>query len=89
MKYKVGDRVVLKKGGPARWTRSAEVDLNNLLDHIATIDVAREGKNGLEVYYMKEIGWPWFEHEIECLAPPEKVFEPIENRWEILDIREE
>lgn len=68
---------------------SMELKLNLLnCDRILTI----EGTGADSRYFMKEIPYVWIDEMIECLASDyinyaEEIDEPIQNRWEILDIR--
>ena len=68
MRYKVGDKVVLKID--QCWSPDAIQAIENLPNKIATIRkvVESDDENGDYDYYMKEMYFGWFESEIECLA---------------------
>jgi hypothetical protein len=80
MKYKVGDRVKLKRDFEEYKDIYIYEDLNKAFDKlpngIATI------KTIFNTYEMQEIGYYWSEDKIEYLVEPI----PIQNRWEILDL---
>ena len=78
MKYKIEDKIKIKK---ALYHQVVQIDLDRLPDRIATIGYAGDG-----IYYMYEIAFPWYEHDIECLVENYIEPEPITNRFEILDL---
>ena len=81
MKYKVGDKVVLMTS--ISQSDGAREDINKLPDKVATI---RTVENGCPSFYrLEEMRWAWPEDWIAGIAP-EEVFDPIEDRWEILDL---
>ena len=83
MKYKIGDKVRIKKNymGPL----NAMIKLKELnTNRVVTIKKVCD-----YFYYMEEIKWGWRDEEIECLVSVKdyKEPEPITSRFEILDIR--
>ncbi len=100
MKYKVGDKVKIKTWEEMEkefglssnlikmhkdifFTQSMEKYLKEIsIDRILTI---KEIYNDNDIY-MEEIGYVWKDCYIEGLVV-EEIFEPIENRAEILDLR--
>ena len=88
MKYKIGDKVRIKKyiAGCCNSTVREILKNNN---YILTISELLPGKNwrGYYSYYVEEINFAWSEDIIECLYV-EKIYKPIHSRFEILDIRE-
>ena len=86
MKYKVGDKVILQK---LETTCSEAIkDINNLEDGQATIiEMEKIGsKTEISIYYRtKETRhWLWGEENILCLA--KDYFDPIESRFDIIDL---
>ncbi len=85
MKYKIGDKVVLKIGKD--FCDPAIEDVNNLPDRVATIskviDVKKENLSSSWKfdYLLKEFHWGWMEKNIKCLVSE---VEEIE-RWNLLD----
>lgn len=65
MKYKIGNRVVLKRG--LNWTQEVSVAIDRLPSGIATIKHIYT-VSGCDYCYMKEIGWNWKNSEIEGLV---------------------
>ncbi len=89
MKYKKGDKVRLIRDPD--WDADVLEAFDKLHGGVATI----KGPHGSRFfdYYMEEIEWGWKHTDIKGLVSqgpikPE-VSEPIENRWDILDIRKE
>ncbi len=80
MKYKVGDRVRLKREFDEYKDIYLYKELNEAFDKlpngVATI------RTTFNTYQMHEIGYYWSEDKIECLIEPI----PIHDRWEILDL---
>ena len=84
MKYKVGDKVLLKdfKEDDMRyWSRPAIDDYHSLRSKIVTI----KKLNTIGNYSIKENNWTWRDYEIEGIYI-KPVYEPINNRFEILDL---
>ncbi len=85
MKYKVGDRVKI-----TTWKQiplQADIDLENLSPkRVITIRKIEEENYLEKIYWGKEVHWWFYELRIEGLFVPE-IFEPIETRFEILDLR--
>lgn len=81
MKYKVGDKARVKDDflGPL----NAMYCLEKLPSRIVTV------KKVHNYYYeMEEIRWGWREDVLEdCAEEQKKIFEPIQSRFDILDIR--
>ena len=65
-----------------------ENKLNELnADRIITIKaILKEKISSRNFYHMQELNWGWTDDMIECLAKEYKKPEPIESRFEILDI---
>lgn len=85
MEYKVGDKVKLNRSHV--WDKGVLTEFDKLPDRVATIKKIDEND---QYYYMEEIDWAWRDSEVECLVvrkPIKTEEEPIESRWEILDIR--
>jgi hypothetical protein len=88
MKYKVGDRVILRKA-TSFFHDDVCRDLERLPNREATI--YRIIKTSAQVrYYMNEIGYQWFEEEIEDLAKEKKCL-PIQviTRFDLMDFSDE
>ncbi len=78
MKYKVGDKVRIKRN--FLWDYDVLIAFDKLSDGVATI----KGLHDVITfdYYMEEIGYGWKDSDIEGL---EVVFTPIVSRFELLD----
>lgn len=77
MNYKVGDKVKIKENFLGHINALEEV--LGLSNRIVTI------KKVHNYYYeMEEIGWGWGEYNIEKIE--KQIYEPILDRWEILDL---
>jgi len=65
-----------------------EEELNKLnIDRILTIEeIYNYDYYSHDCYSMEEIGYDWVDYMIECLAKEYKIPEPINNRFEILDL---
>ncbi len=87
MKYKIGDKVKLIIGSTL--CLEARQDVAHLPHHIATIRSIEKNNSGFEYYKLVELRWSWAEAWMEDIPGPEEIFEPIENRWDILDLRRE
>ncbi len=84
MKYKPGDKIVLKGDiDTSNWMCGIEVEYQNLNPKIVTIEKVYPMLE--EHYSLEEISGMWYDREIIGLydEPPE----PINDRFEILDIR--
>lgn len=79
MKYKVGNKVEMKV--ISTWDVAYKNSVNNLPGKIATIKLIKDG-----YYHMEDLAWRWQDHEIECLVGVDADYEPIESRFEILDL---
>jgi hypothetical protein len=84
VKYKIGDKVILKDDVLCRsgLVRDVIRECNN----VVTIESL-----GSNTYFMEEIGWFYLENEIIGLytkpkAEPETEPKPIHSRFEILDL---
>lgn len=75
MKYKVGDKIRIKKRG------CFHNDFNKALNNLIPKRVVTIKKNIGRDYWVEEITWRIEEPQIESL-----VFEPIDSRFEILDL---
>jgi hypothetical protein len=79
MKYKVGDKVILKNHlDTSAWMRGIEVEYQNLNTKIAIIkevNIMLEGS-----YSLEEISGLWYDDDIVG------TYEPINSRFEILDL---
>ena len=89
MKYKIGDRVEMNLSGI--FNEEALDIVESLPYRQATIKQIYKINRGNWLYKMKEEGvnlyW-WNESQINCLIKRfERIFEPIESRFDILDIR--
>ena len=80
MSYKVGDKIKVKDKGSFR--EDFDKDLNSLSPRRVVTIIRIFGGN----YWVKEIHWRIERHQIERLYV---VYEPILNRFEILDIGRE
>ena len=83
MKYKIGDKIQLKKLD--EFDPTVIKCINRLKNRVATVNKVlfydNASQDGLRSHYlMKEIAWPWFEDEVEDINI-EKV-----NRFELMDI---
>ena len=96
MKYKPGDKVRLVSDGVEKlhWDYTVEEKIENrLIDRIATIrmnvdmrEIDKESKlfcGDNMRYFLEEIDYGWDEHDFEDIE-----YIPINNRFEILDIRD-
>lgn len=97
MKYKAGDKVKIKT-----WkAMEAEFGYKSLDDRVLAVSKAFiiGMEKGLDLnriltietveenyYSMENINWSWTDDMIEGLAKEIKMIEPIESRFEILDI---
>ena len=72
---------------PNSFVKQMEEELNKIsLNRILTIKSIRNGSFSLD-YEMKEIRWAWMDEMIECLVKDYVEPIPIDNRFELLDIR--
>jgi len=86
MKYKVGDKVKLRKD--RLFIPDAEESIKKTnSNRIVTIKEV-ENTHCPEYYLVKENHFGWTDDMIECLAEEykEEIFEPILSRFELLDI---
>lgn len=82
MKYKIGDKVEVDFADVAQ---EAKVKVNALNTERIVIIEKIETINGNNYYRLKDLpAFLW--HEIALLEYEEEVYEPIENRFEILDL---
>lgn len=82
MKYKIGDKVEVDFADVAQ---EAKVKVNALNTERIVIIEKIEIINGNNYYRLKDLpAFLW--HEIALLEYEEEVYEPIENRFEILDL---
>ncbi len=88
MKYKVGDRVRIKEIREGRnWCKSFRAKFQKIdTPYVVTITEVNCNEEGEYSYLMKELpdNMVWY-NEIESLYE-EPTYEPIKNRWEILDL---
>ena len=83
MKYKVGDKVKLKR--EPIWEDHILESIDNLPNRVATIKELSKGH--IKGYWLKEIKWFWQDSIIECLV--EEVEDLMLDRSEILDLRKD
>ncbi len=102
MIYKVGDKVKIKdradmevidgrialtydvSGGCCSFTKLMEKSLKSLgCDRVLTIKSIYAAD---KQYTMEEIEYYWTDKMIECLAEKYEESDPVDNRWEILDL---
>lgn len=100
MKYKVGDKVVIKT-----WEEMEKEfrlgflddinclygftkDMEKILKDLDTDRIITIKKKDEAAYSMKEIKFTWSDDMIEGLyiEPPKEIFEPILSRFEIMDL---
>jgi len=100
MKYKVGDKVKIKtwdrmekeygirENGNINCKKSFLPNMEEELNKLNTNRILTIKEINNNHYYMKEIGYYWSDDMIECLAEDYKIeiLEPINSRWEILDL---
>ena len=91
MKYKVGDKVKLIRGGI--WDPLLLIEFDKLPDKVATIKEVEKIMGLGELYHLEELDYLWSEGQINYLiarAPVEPIIEyEIFERYEILDLRKE
>ena len=91
MKYKVGDKVIIKKDPSYHPVVQVALEKHNWILTIVSIESSPLGA-AFPYYIMKEISWHWNDGHIQkrCTKTKErcglKPPEPIENRFEILDL---
>ena len=79
MKYKVGQKVIISEDSEM-WKAASEIKP----PYIATIRrISSDPHSGSDMYFFKEVGWGWYEEEVEGLYIEEVL---IEDRFEILDL---
>lgn len=90
MKYKIGDKVILKDDlETLGWEISIKEKYDDMNPKTVTI-IKIVNKNFEDLYQLKEILALWREKEIIGIYKEHESIEmdePIKNRWEILDIR--
>ena len=102
MKYKVGDKVIIKTwkemekeyglnpAGGINIPKGFYFFMENKLEQLKTnrILTIRYVNCNSNRYSMKEINYKWTDNMIKCLAKDykEEIYDPIKTRWEILDI---
>ena len=85
MKYKIGDRVKIVDSHLI----SGNADKNEIERILALLSPPRVvtiSHIGNKTYIMEGMRWLWPENEIEGLAEPIEPIEPIDDRFEILDL---
>jgi hypothetical protein len=86
MKYKIGDRVIVKREG---WSPDADSDLQNQTPpytfEISDIKYSEVYQEQCYIFVGKNQEWHWAEDQLELFQQP-KSTEPIKNRFEILDL---
>lgn len=89
MKYKIGDKVEIKKELIPTWSNYVKDFFQHPLSIILTIREVCQGEEssgGKDYYLMEEITFQWFDYDIKCLIGEEsKEEESIKSRFEILD----
>jgi len=83
MKYKVGDKVKIKK--QENFTKDAERDFNGLPNRVGMISKVEDGTGDSISYYMLE-GLPWAVPERHIEGLEEEIKYTKYNRFEIMDI---
>jgi len=88
MKYQIGQKVLLKNNlDTTGWYKSVKEEYDKLDTYVVTI-IAIENQ-GDDYYKFKEITLLWADDEVEGLyIEPKPIYNPINSRFEILDIRE-
>jgi hypothetical protein len=85
VKFKPGQRVLINKDAflePGMGRAASKLSP----PYVATVShIEPDPHSGSYMYRFKECSWGWYEHEVEGIYE-EEVFEPIENRWSILDL---
>jgi len=90
MKYKAGDHIKINKPKLGFYAYNTNIEeILQKTDRILTI--TEEVINNIDTssgYYVEEMGtkYIWYDKDIKCLVELEK-YDPVENRWSILDIR--
>lgn len=86
MKYKIGDRVIIKKDD--HYSPDAKRALKKI-NYIGTIKEMLGEKDDIDnegYYILEKLGWRWREHHIEGISLElEKLFSPIIIRFELMD----
>jgi hypothetical protein len=80
MKYKIGQKVILKED-VLEGCHDSDTDIQVLKECNNVVTIESISNN---VYYMEEVAWFYPEREIE--GPYNDAVNPIDNRFEILDL---
>lgn len=83
MKYKVGDKVKIKKIDGFH-SLVEEYFRKNSPERVLTIK--KIDKEFSPSYLMEEVPYKWKDKMIECVVEKYKKPKPIESRWDILDL---
>lgn len=85
MKYSVDDKVKIVSKEFIKGSGQFIKEVEKYLESLSPKRVLTIKFTSRDYYYMKENDHGWEEDEIECLAK-EEIFNPIDNRFEILDL---
>lgn len=84
MKYNIGNKVKIVSKEFLTGTANLLV-VEKYLESLSPKRILTIDRIFGDLYFMKKNDWGWYEDEVECLAR-EEIFDPVENRFEILDL---